>query len=170
MHSLHIRRLDPDEDRDCFVRGWLWETEAAAWYKAADRVFGPPTFEDWLKASQEETRATFGVFEPELIAMFILTLKGKGLYEVDFLAKPKCAVGAIVEAGTYFRDAVFNDLGAQEVFCWTVKKNYSTRKLCGIIGFRDTGLRLLKGSYRGRVLEWHRLSITRPVIEAAQAA
>lgn len=167
---MKLRRLDPETDRDCFVDAWLWDIEAPLWYKAAGRMFGPDTFEDWIEASAEDTRATFGILDPELIGMFILTLRGKGLYEVDFLAKPRCSVRALVEAGLYFRDAVFGDLGAEEVYCWTPRKNIPTRKLCGIIGFHDTGLRLIRGQYRNRAIEWVRLSILRPVIKATKAA
>lgn len=167
---MRITRLDPDSDRGCFVEGWLWETEAPGWFKAADKVFGPATFEDWLEASREDIRATFGVFDPDLIGMFILTLRGKGLYEVDFLAKPRCLPGALVEAGIYFRDAVFEGLGAEEAYCWTPRKNIPTRRLCAIIGFQDSGLRLIRGQYRNRAIEWHRLSILRPVVRATKAA
>lgn len=165
-----IRRLNPGEDRRCFVDAWLWETEVAPWYQAASRVFGPATLDDWLEASREETRATFGIFDPDLIGMFIFTLRGKGLYEVDFIAKPRCSVGALVDAALGLRDALFKDLEAEEIYCWVPRKNVPTRRLCATIGLRDTGLRLLRGSYRGRVLEWVRLSIIRPAVAVAQAA
>ena len=165
-----IRRIDPDEDRGCFVDAWIWETEAAPWYKAASRVFGPPTLENWIEASREDTRATFGVFDPDLISIIILTLRAKGRLEVDILAKPRCSAWAVAEAAISLRDAVFADLGASEIYCWVAKKNVPTRRLCATIGFHDTGLRLLRGQYRGRVVEWHRLVIIREQVVQAIAA
>lgn len=154
-----IRRLDPNNDRECFVEAWIWETNAPQWYKTSDRIFGPATFEDWIEASKEETRATFGVFEPELIGLIILTLKGKGVFEVDLLAKPKCDGVQLALNGMALAEMVFQELGAKEIFCWVNKKNYPTKRLCATIGFRDSGLRLIKGQYRDRVIIWERLSL-----------
>lgn len=163
---MRLRKLDPIEDRGGFVDAYLWELDAPQWFKAADKVFGPPTLEDFIEASKEENRATFGVFDDHLIGLFILTLRGKGLLEVDFMAKPRCDPDRILMAGLQFRDQVFGDLQAREVYLWTQKKNFPTRRLCARIGFQDSGMRLIKGTYRNRVIEWLHLSLTRDAWEA----
>ncbi len=157
-----MRRLDPDKDRDLFIQAWLWESFAPKWFKEADKVFGPPTFEDFIKGSKEDNRATFGVFDNELIGLIILTLKGSGI-EVDFMAKPRCDVGKLLIGAMSLRDKVFDDLGVKELYVWTPKKNVPMRRFCATLGFHDTGLRILKGTYRERVIEWQRLSLLRPV-------
>lgn len=163
---MMIRRLNPKTDKHHFVESWLWESQAALWFKTADKVFGPPTFEDFLKASAEDDRATFGIFEHELIGLIILTLRAKGLFEVDLMAKPRCSPVTILEGAISLRDAIFEDLGAQALYVWLSKKNFPTKRLCAILGFYETGLTLIRGTYRNRVIEWVNLSLSREVWES----
>ena len=165
-----IRRIEPDADRDCFIEAHLWTVSSPTWFKQAERVFGPQTLNDFIAGSKEENRVTFGLFEGELIGVIIFTLRFRGVYEVDFLAKPRCDAEAIVRNCLALRDRLFNDLGAIELFCWLAQKNFPTRRLLCILGFSDSGLRLLRGTYRDRVIEWQRLSLPRKVWEGLKAA
>ncbi len=164
-----IRRLDPQKDRDCFVEAWLWETSAPRWYKQSGKVFGPPTLEDFINASKEETRLTFGIFDGELIGMIELTLRGNSI-EADLMAKPRCDAAAVLVNAEALRDKVFEDLEVNDIYVWLPKKNLPTRRLCAIMGFRETGLTILRGTYHERVIEWIHLSIPREAIAVAKAA
>jgi len=165
-----IRRLDPIQDRNHFVDAHLWVVNSPRWFKESDRVFGPPTFEDFIESAKEESRATFGVFDGELIALVMFILRAKGRMEVDFMARPRCNAGTVVTHCLALRDRAFEDLGTQELFVWVAKKNLPTRRLCGTLGFREDGLRLIKGMYRGRVIEWRRMNMTRDIVAALKAA
>lgn len=161
-----IRRIDTDEDRGCFVDAWAWEVLAPRWFRDADKVFGPPTLEDFIQSSGEDNRATFGIFENDLIGIIILTLRGNGIIEADLMAKPGCSPFAILEGAIGLRDRIFEDLGAREIMCWLAKKNIPTRRLCCILGFRETGITLIRGTHRDRVIEWINLSVSREAWEA----
>jgi hypothetical protein len=167
---MKLRRLDPEQDRKDFVEAWIWESSAPSWFKSAGRVFGPPTFEDFIQGSKEENRATFGIFEKELIGLIILTLRNKESIEVDLTTKPRCSPAAILEAAIALRDRIFEDLQTEELYVWIPRKNFPTRRLCSILGFRETGLTLIRGTYRNRVIEWLHLSITREAVEMLKAA
>lgn len=161
-----IRRLDPVKDRECFIEAWLWNVSAPSWFKQSSDVFGPPTFENFIEASEEDDRATFGIFGEELDGMLILTLRGASM-EADLAARPHAKFGTILDGAAWLRDAIFRDFQVREIYVWIPKKNYPTRRLCAILGFQDTGLRIIKGVYRDRVIEWRRLSVSHPQIEKA---
>lgn len=164
-----ILRLDPIKDRDCFVDAWDWEVFAPTWFKQSNDVFGPPTLENFIEASKEEDRATFGVFDSRLDAMITLTLRGASV-EADLLSRPNAPRETIINGTAELRDAIFRDLRVQEIYVWLPRKNYPTKRLCATLGFQDTGLRILKGTYRDRMIEWQRLAIYRSQIEQAKAA
>jgi hypothetical protein len=164
-----LRRLDPEKDRECFVEAWLWETSGPRWYKQSGKVFGPSTLEDFIEASKEETRLTFGIFDNELIGMIELTLCGNSL-EADLMAKPRCNPDAILSHAMALRDRIFDDLGIAEIYVWLSKKNIPTRRLCAIMGFRETGLTLIRGIYHERVIEWVHMSIPREAVAMLKAA
>ena len=163
-----IRKLDPEKDRGCFIEGWLWESSAPRWFKDADRVFGPATFEDFLESSREPNRATFAIFDDRLAGLIIFTLRGSSV-EVDLMARPKVPRGTIFTGASVLRDRIFNDLPIQGLYVWLPRKNYPTIRLCSMLGFRETGMTMIRGTYRARVIEWVHLSIPREV-KAAQLA
>jgi hypothetical protein len=164
-----IRRLNPDTDRGLLVDAYAWEAFAPRWFKDADKVFGPPTLVDFIKGTEQDDRATFGIFDDEIAGLIILTLRDSAV-EADLMARPGVSLEIIAAGASSLRDAVFSDLPVTAIYCWLARKNYPTRKLCAIIGFCDSGLRLLKGVYRGRVIEWYRLEITREAWETEQLA
>jgi len=151
------------------VDAWRWEARAPRWFRDADKVFGPQTFEDFLESSKEFERATFGIFDEHLAGLIIFTLKGSSV-EVDLMARPKTSRETILIGASILREQIFADLDIQELYVWLPRKNYPTRKLCGILGFRETGLTLIRGTYREKVIEWLHLNLTREAIAMRLAA
>lgn len=166
---IAIHRLNPDTDRELYAQAYEWEVAAPQWFRDADTVFGPPTLADFLTSMAQENRATFGIFDGELAGLIMFTLRGNAV-EVDLMARPHVARETIIAGTSALRDATFADLPISTIFCWVAQRNIPTRRLCGIIGFRDSGLRILKGVYRDRVIEWHQLIITRELWAMEQLA
>ena len=170
MKQLSIRRLNPETDKALFVEAWLWDhVDVPRWYREMDRVFRPEAFEDFLKLAHGEDQADIGVFENDkLVGLITLSMRAKGMFEAHLSAKRGASVEVLADAGIQVKEQLFRDMGMIEGCLWVARKNYHVRKLCSIIGFRDSGLRIFKGSHRGRVIDWLRLSVTRSEWEAEQ--
>lgn len=165
---LNIRRLDTN-DRELLSAAYDWDLDAPLWYRQADAVFGEQEKEDFLALLTDSTVALIGIFTPELIGVIVMKLITREHLEAHLLARRGADSLAIVLAGCQIRDDMFAQ-GAKEVFVWVASRNRHVRRICEQIGFRATGLEMLKGSYRNKVIVWQYLSVTPWANEARNAA
>lgn len=155
---MDLRNLDPIKDAALLEEAWSWNENAPRWYQRTQEVF---------EVSHE--RIAIGIFDGELVGVIFLTPRGQAA-EVDLMAKRGTDVLLLGEAAAHVAHSLFNQINLNEIFCWLPKKNKAVSKVCILGGMRDDGIRMLKGSYGQRVIEWVRWSVRRESLLAEKAA
>lgn len=170
-----IKRLDPIANESLLREAFSWDREAPSWFRQMDSIFGPDDVDDFLKGAQDLANVYLGVFQPSghiahypLVGVIILTLVSNNRYTAHLCACRGARVEVLAQAAIQVKEDMFN-LGMNEVFVFVAEKNRGVRKLCEIIGLQEDGITMYKGSYRGRVIKWIRMSEVR-VREIARAA
>lgn len=156
-----LRRLT-SEDSGLLREAFAWDANAPPWFQAANIAFGPNDVEAFLNRDA----IAIGVFDPELIAVIVLTQTAPHMFNADLLAQRRADVVAIAAGASVVIDD-FLRMGMKFGYCWVAEKNRGVRKLCGTIGLTRNGLTLYRGSYRGRNIKWLCYSIQPAATEAA---
>jgi len=158
--SLDIRRLHPTSDGPLYREVYRWLLAAPPWRKEVEAVFSDWSPVGYHQAIRSEGRVDIGVFSNgNLIAVVVLTIQAKDVYEVHLDARPHADAAVIIAAGRLIRDQLFSLYNAQSVFAWTPKWHRGVIKILKAIGFHEDHVTMLHGTCRGRVIEWIRLSL-----------
>lgn len=157
-----IRRLDPDKDESLLREAFSWDQGKPSWYRQMDRVFGPDNVEDFLKLINDPLNAFIGIFNPQLVGLIVVALASKDRYAAHLWAKRGTGLPVLVEAGCQVLNDMFG-LGMVEGFVYVAEKNRTVRRLCEAIGFSEDGIVMYRGTYRGKIIKWIRLSCSRQV-------
>lgn len=163
---LDLRRLDPIADEPLFHIAFGWLEDSPRWRQEAEAVFGTLDREQYLAAATDSHRLDVGVFDgPEFIANIVLVLRAKGVYEAHLEAAPTAPATLVVQAAQMVANQLFVDYGAAAIYCWVPKCNRSVAKLNKAIGFQPDGVIMARGTVRGKLVDWHRYSMTGPAQE-----
>ncbi len=153
-----IRRLTAT-DKELLTEVYLWDKSYPKWFREMDNVWGPHTVKDFIGQADHPDNMFIGIFDDTKLI---------GLASHIFCPRDvdqELLLWNLMD----LRDQLFRDLNIESIYCWVARKHYALRKLCSILGFRETGHTLIKGSYHGRVIEWVNLSIPREIAIAKAA-
>ena len=146
-----------------------WDDDRPRWYQDMDRVFNGGGETEFLSLLNDKRNVLVGVFDPELTAIIMVVLEGYGVFESHLLARRGAnAETIVIAAHSILYDLLEFDL--QELYVWVAKRHISVKRLCDNIGLLPDGVRMFKGQYRGRLIEWERRSIRRENLLAEKAA
>jgi hypothetical protein len=160
--SWTIRRLNPITDESLFHIAFGWLEDSPSWRRETEAVFATLDREQYLQATLDPARIDIGVFNgPEFIANVILTLRGMDIYEVHFEAAPDADPKTIIAAGCQIRDLMFGQYGMQMAYTWTPKWNRGVLAINKALGFEPSGVMMIHGTARGRLIDWVQYSIRR---------
>ncbi len=155
-----IRRLNPVDDEALLHTAYLWDQDRPLWFRQMDAVYGPDDFNAYIEAAKGEKRIDVGVFDGELIAVFVLSERSPDRFEVHVMAKRSLNNRILVEAAYQIRWQLF-ERGAKSISGWVASRNRPLLNLASMVGFVKSHLTMMKGSYRGRVIQWVNLVSTR---------
>lgn len=158
--SLEIRRLDPATDTALFEQSFGWLAGSPSWRQYTESVFGTLDHTEYMAARLDERRIDIGIFADDVfIAKVALHLVAKSTYEVSLEAMRTADPAIIAQAGQLIRDQLFDVYGAQSVFAWVPRWAKSVQSILTAIGFENSGVIMLRGTCRGRLIEWLRFSL-----------
>jgi hypothetical protein len=155
-----IRRLDPDADRELYRQRWEWRERYPRSLRDATAVDSVATFEEFLEQARG-ARADVGIFDNELIGCVTIQWQAEGVYEIHLSAKRGVRLEQMIEACLSIQKTIFEELSARFIFAFTPEWNKGTIMLATIMGLVPDGIRRLRGTTRGRAIEWMRLSQSR---------
>lgn len=162
MSLLSIRRLDPTADYRLFEWAFGWLHESPTWRQHSEAVFGTLDFDEYLAAAQDEKRIDIGIFDEDYFAAkVVLHLVAKNTYEVSLESNRATLHSLIAAAGLSIRDQLFGQYGAEAVFAWVPRWAKGVQAILRAIGFSPDHVSMLRGTCRGRTIEWLRFSIGR---------
>jgi len=165
-----IRRLDSEKDKECLIEAYSWDKSHPSWYRDMDEVWGPHTVEDFIELAKDSFNMFIGVFDDQRMIGLTLFAWNNGKLEAHIYCPRDVNQKLLIPNLLNLRNQLFADLKITEIYVWVAKKNIPTRKLCAIMGFHDTGLRIIKGTYHSRVIEWVNLSVPREVVAMSKVA
>lgn len=158
--TCSIRRLNPITDTPLFAETYRWLMEGPEWRRETEAVFGTLNRSEFLAGPSMPGRCDIGIFDnKKFIANVILTICGRGVFEVHFEACREADPVVIVDAGQDIRDILFGRYGAERVITWTPKWNRTVLSINRAIGFRPNNVSMLYGKYRSRPIEWVQYSL-----------
>lgn len=160
---MNIRALHPSEE-SLFREAYSWTAEAPEWFRQMDKVF-PESFGDYHLRAFDAGEINYGIFDGGLVGLLTINDCGHGVFNVHVSAKRGASIDAMFEATSMLRDHLF-EIGAQVLHGWVARFNRGVIRLGEYAGFRKDGIRMLKGTCRGRVIEWVHLISTRAEWEA----
>lgn len=125
-----------------------WFKQAPAWLRAADAADVEADTADSLH---------FGIWtDGRLVALLRFTELQPCVFEMHLDAERGSNVEAICSVTAHIADAMMDKAGAVVIFAWVLKHNRVIRRMLeGGNAYWD-GARRLKGTHRGRSLEWLR--------------
>lgn len=168
--SLEIRRLDPAYDKWRYEASYFWLENSPVWRQHTEAVFGTLDYDEYMAARWGEKRIDIGIFaDNAYIAKVVLHLVAKNTYEVSLESMRTAPIDAVITAGLSIRDQLFGQYGAQVAFAWVPRWAKSVQAILCAIGFSSDGVTMLRGTCRGRVIEWQRFSIRRANEQQEQA-
>lgn len=158
--NVAIRRLDPVADQALYRWAFNWLAESPIWRQYTEEVFGTLDLAEYMAARLDERRIDIGVVDgPLFIAKVALHLTARHTYEVSLEAARTANPVAIVTAGQLIRDQLFGEYGAQSVFAWVPRWARGVQSILKAIGFHDNHVTMMRGTCRGKVIEWLSFSI-----------
>lgn len=158
-----IRRLDPTDDEPLFHIAFGWLEDSPSWRRETEAIFGTLDRVQYLANTHDTHRIDIGVFDgPEFVADVILTLRAKGVYEVHFEAAPHADPTMVIEAGCAIRDQMFGEYDMRTAYTWTPKWNRGVLRINKALGFKPTGVKMLRGTARKRLVDWVQFELRRP--------
>lgn len=161
--ELSIKRLDPAADEPLYHIAFGWLEDAPRWRKEAEGVFGTLDREAYLTAATDPARMDVGVFDgPEFVALIALVLRARGVLEVYLEARPRISPTLLVQAAQSVAHQLFTSLGIQVIYSWVPACNRAVHKLNKAIGFQTDHVTMLRGTVRGKPLDWQRYSLPNP--------
>jgi hypothetical protein len=164
-----IRRLDPDRDRDLYRERWKWREAYPRSLRDATAVDSVATFEEFLDQARG-TRADIGIFDQELIGCVTIQRQGEGVFEIHLSAKRGVRLEQMIEPCLNIQKTIFEDLQGRFIFAFTPEWNRGTILLATAIGLEPDGVKRIRGTSRGRVITWVRLSQSREAYERDKQA
>jgi hypothetical protein len=170
LFYMHIRRLDPEKDRELFILAYQWEHEnVPRWFREMDEAF-PMTLDEWLGYARDEKQASVGVFDGEMKGLIYTHFTGRGTFDSHISAPRRAPLRLLMEGIIQLRHSMFRDLNAQVVYGWLARGNRGLWRLAEMCGFRPDGCTMLKGKWEvpltdgskvQRPIEWARIVYTR---------
>lgn len=155
-----IRRLDPITDEALYHIAFGWLEDAPNWRQETEAVFGTMDREQYLANTLDTHRVDIGVFDgPEFVAVIVLVLRAKNVYEGHFESKPDIDRITVVHAAQMVAHQMFANYGAQAIYCWTPTFNRPVIAINKAIGFHADRVNMLRGTVRGRLVDWQRWSM-----------
>lgn len=158
-----LRRLDPVADRDLLLTAFRWDTtDTPEWFRRAEAVWSEDTPEAYLARAARPEQADIAIEKNGQTAGIItLEMIAPGVIEMFFSA-PRGSDSALLTAACWqVGSQLLRDGVAAKLVSWVCTLNRGALRLNRACGMQDTGVALLKGAVRGRVLEWKRLELTR---------
>lgn len=154
-----IRLLDSEKDRDVLVEAWNWRESAPKWFRESLEIF-KESKEEYLEAAPRELH--FGVFaENEATAVIRLVEEKPWVFCIHLSARRKTDFNLVLEAGLALRDYLFSQ-GVQSFYGWLPTVNRGVSKLYESLGFSDTGIRVFKGTIRGKTGVFRHYALVNP--------
>lgn len=163
-----IRRLDPDKDTELYRQRWEWREKYPRSLRDATAVDSVETFEEFLGQARG-ARADIGIFDNELIGCVSLQWQAEGVYEIHLSAKRGAKLEQLIEPCLSIQKTLFDDLNARFIFAFTPEWNRGVILLAIAMGMERDGVRRIKGTTRGRLITWERLSMTREMYFATMS-
>lgn len=160
---MNLRRLDPIADEPLLHIAFGWLEDAPRWRQESEAIFGTLDREQYLQNAVSPYRVDVGVFDgPEFVADIILYLRAKGVYEAHLEAKPDAIPELVADAARMVAAQLFTNYGAVLIYTWVPHFNRPVHKLNKAIGFGCDNVNMLRGTVRGRLVDWQRYSMRRP--------
>ena len=169
--TIAIRRLDPTTDQAFYRWAFSWLADSPLWRQHTEAVFGTLDQAEYLQAARSDRsrrpvepgsdrRLDIGVMDgPVFVAKVALHLTAKHTYEVSLEAARGVNPAAIITAGLLIRDRLFGEYHARSVFAWVPRWASGVRRVLAAIGFHNSCVSMLRGTCRGRTIEWLRFSL-----------
>lgn len=123
----HLRLLEPASDLELFREAYSWR-ERPKKHAQPDRM----PFEEF--ASDNPLHLTFGVFEEELVATFLLWEYEPGFYDAHFTSRRGVPRGTLTQAGREIARLVLGN-GAKGITAWVIERNTALRRYVEDLGF-----------------------------------
>lgn len=151
-NSIRIRALSPKFDLPLYSKAWKWSKNKPDWFVESMATWNM-TKEEFFVKIRDESQVDFGVFNPTLTAVITSNEVAPGIIEAHI----ECAENTSLETATIGCRMVMDhcfEKGLKLVIVWVQSFNRPILKMYESLGFQPTGLRLLRGSCKGRVVEW----------------
>lgn len=158
-----LRRLDPATEAEALLMAFRWDTaDAPEWFRRAESVWSEETPENVLERARRSVQTDVAVEKNGQIAGIItLEMIAPGVIEMFFSA-PRGSDSVLLRAACWqVGSQLLRDGVAAKLVSWVCTLNRGAMRLNRDCGMQETGISLLKGTVRGRVLEWKRLELTR---------
>lgn len=152
MKNLLLRALDPEKDLDLFREAYDWRTSRRYETEASGTI----PFEEF--ASYKPTEVSMGLFNGELIAVYLIQQRGPHLFQVHFASRRKTARDDALSGALTLRDWLLRD-GDAEIFGWILEAwtgaNHPIHRFAIACGFHPTGDIFQDSDTK---VTWHRYS------------
>jgi hypothetical protein len=168
--TLEIHRIDPARDYELFEKCYRWLQRSPRWRRDTEAVFGTMDQEEYLAAAHRPGRVDIGVFDGNLIAKVALHLVARNTYEVSLEASRNVNLEAIIIAGCLIRDQLFGWYGAELAVMWVLTRHTGMHRIVHAIGFKPTGVTMLRRTPAGRVMEWQLFTLRSDYEQQKQTA
>lgn len=155
--TYSLRRLDPATDSALFAETYRWLMEGPEWRRETEEVFGTLNEAEFLRGPFAPGRCDIGIWDDtKFIANVVLTLRAQNVYEVHFDARRGANSKVVIAAGLDIRNRMFGVYGAQYAYTWTPHWNRGVLQINKALEFLPDNVTMLRGTCRGRVIEWVR--------------
>ena len=151
-----IRRLDPEQDRECLIEAYSWDKDYPRWYQDLEKVSHWP-LEQFLKEAPD--RADLGVFnEDRLVALISIIRRAPYVFEGHIWAQRRSQVDNLANAVAWTITRLKEDLQMRFGYVWIAKKNAPIKLMCIMAGLRFDGGVVVDGESHGKPIVWQRFS------------
>lgn len=159
FYFMYLRALKP-EDKGLLREAFEWARNSPQWFRDMDAVYPFKDFDEYYEAACGPLQIDYAVFDNDLIGIFTIAQVSTGIFNVHVEAKRGASLRVLTEAACVIRDKLF-EAGVVELFGWVARVNRGVMRLGLMCGFKPDGVTMFKGQYKGRVIEWKRLSCSR---------
>lgn len=154
-----IRLLNIDKDMPIITEAWNWRFTAPKWFRESLDIW-KEDFDEMLAAMPNELH--YGVFVDDQPTAVIRLIEERGqIFNIHLSAKRKTDFEVLLQAGSSVRDYLF-DRGVKSFYGFLPTVNRGVSHLYERLGFTDTGIRIYKGTIRGKTGEFKHYSLVNP--------
>lgn len=141
-----LRALNPAADLEHFRTAYSWRTA-----RRLERGTPVISFDEFVAEKPDEV--SFGLFNGELLAVFLLQQRAPTIFQVHFAARKQAPRGVVVAGAVAVRNLLFQQ-GATELYGYLLpehaRPNHPMRRFATDTGFFPCGETIHAGKMHGR--------------------